>query len=346
MTAAIQTFQTPLGHVTTWTPPEKLGEAISRSLPHLGPKAREQIEQLLTLEALSLVAAILLAWFGSHAIGLGFFADALLLIAGLVAIGAAIFEGLDHLYQFATKALLAETTSDLDAAAEHFAQAITILGVEAVLAILFRGRPKTYKGERIEGIHHWKRPAGTPPLKGTRDPRYLGKEQGTSPDKLIRLGSTLPNGEIRLYRPPPGRYPKLFIEGHKAARRHAAYHESVHRWFTPRLNMLYSYRIERLQISYLNSSFYRYLEEVFAECIAHYKISGFKAMFRGITFPVREKYFTVLLRRDLPPGREHFKGEPLLYEMSGILAGSFLVHGLHFDVYHSNSPPPSERLIP
>ncbi|MGI9507915.1 MAG: hypothetical protein ACR2QJ_01030 [Geminicoccaceae bacterium] len=315
---------------------------MSRSLPHLGPQAREQIEQLLTLETLALIAGVLAAWFGAHVIGLGFLADALLLIAGLVAIGTAIFEGLDHLYQFAAEGLFANKTSDLDRAADHFAKAVTILGIEAVLAVLFRGRPKTYKGDRIKGLDRVQRPKKMPKLTGTRNPLYLGEPKGTSPNKLIGMGATYPTGKIFIYRPPPGLYPQAFIEGHRVQRRHAAYHEAVHRALTPRLNLLYRYRVERKQMSYRNSSFCRYLEELLAQTIAEVRMNGFKAVFRGVSFPIKNGYVTLLLRDAKKPQ----KGTPLLVEIRGFLAGNLLVHGMLFDIHHSNFQPPSEEVTP
>lgn len=342
MATGQQAFHAPTGRIAAWSPADKLGEAMTRSLPHLGPEARQQIEQLLTLEALALIAGVLVAWFGAHAVGIGFFADALLLVAGLAAIGTAVFEGLDHLYQFATKALLAKQTSDLDRAADHFAKAVTILGIEAILAVLFRGRPKTYKADRIEGLDRVQRPNGRPKLVGTRNPIYLGEPKGTSPDKLIGLGATYPTGKIYIYRPPPGRYPETFIEGHRAQRKFAAYHEAVHRALTPRLNLLYRYRVERKQMSYRSSSFCRYLEEVLAQTIAHVRINGFKAVFRGVSFPVKNGYVTLILRDAKKPE----KGTPLLVEVRGFLAGNLLVHGMLFDIHYSTIPPHSEGAIP
>jgi len=328
--------------MSAWSPSDKLGEAMSRSLPHLAPQAREQIEQLLTIETLTLIAGVLAAWFGAHVIGMGFFADAVLLIAGLAAIGTAIFEGLDHLYQFAAKALLAKTTSDLDLAANHFVKAVTILGIEAVLAVLFRGRPKTYRAERIPGIESARRPVGGPKLLGTRNPTYLDHPLETNPEKMISSGSTYPNGKVYIYRPPPGLYSKAFIEGHRVERRLTAYHEAVHRALTPKLNVLYRFRVERKRMSYNNSSFYRYLEETLAETIAQVRINGFRDVFSGVSFPVKNGYVTLTLRDT----RRSEKGTPLLIETGGFLAGNLLVHGMLFDIRHSHRPPQIEGAMP
>ncbi len=87
-----------------------------------------------------------------HLFAIGEIFDIILLVAGVAAIGYSIFTGMDHLYLFATGAYNARSLPALDAAADHFAKAVGILGIQAVLAVLFRGRPY---GRR--------EPAGPPP---------------------------------------------------------------------------------------------------------------------------------------------------------------------------------------
>lgn len=80
-----------------------------------------------------------------------------ILVVGIAAIGFAVFTGLDYLYDFAIGVYRAKTTHDLEKAAGDLAKAITILGIQTVLAILFRGAkyPRTGRGAPIE--------LGTPP---------------------------------------------------------------------------------------------------------------------------------------------------------------------------------------
>ncbi len=87
------------------------------------------------------MAGVLVAWIVSHLFAIGEIFDIILLVAGVAAIGYSIFTGMDHLYLFATGAYNARSLPDLDAAADHFAKAVGILGIQAVLAVLFRGRP-------------------------------------------------------------------------------------------------------------------------------------------------------------------------------------------------------------
>lgn len=67
--------------------------------------------------------------------------------SALAAIGFSVFQGVDELYEFAMGTYRAGTTRDLDVAAGHFAKAVIILGIRAVLAVLLRGAPRTYRGD-------------------------------------------------------------------------------------------------------------------------------------------------------------------------------------------------------
>ncbi len=114
---------------------------------------RAQLQAVISAESLAIMAGVLVAWFASHAIGIGEIIDIILLTVGVVAIGFSIFKGLDHLYLFAT----ARSMPDLDAAADHFAKAIAILGVQAVLAVLFRGSAINSRLVALyhEQVHRW-----------------------------------------------------------------------------------------------------------------------------------------------------------------------------------------------
>ena len=116
--------------VSDSTVERKIEEALRRSLPKFGPKTRSQVEALLTPEAMATVAAVLVAWTVSHAFGVGEVIDVVILAVGALAIGLAVFTGVDHLYQFAIRACRARSLADLDAAATHFATVVSILGIQ------------------------------------------------------------------------------------------------------------------------------------------------------------------------------------------------------------------------
>jgi hypothetical protein len=83
--------------LATWSHAEKLGDAMRRSLPRLGPEVREEIEKLLNPETLAIIAAVLGLWVGSHFIGIGEIIDVILVAVGVFAIGLAVFDGIGEL---------------------------------------------------------------------------------------------------------------------------------------------------------------------------------------------------------------------------------------------------------
>jgi hypothetical protein len=94
---------------------------------------------------------MLVAWIVAHAFGLGEIIDVILLAAGVLSVGWAIFDGLDHLYDFALLTYRGGSVREFDLAADHLSKAIAILGIQVVSAVLFKGakRPRTGQGGRL-----------------------------------------------------------------------------------------------------------------------------------------------------------------------------------------------------
>lgn len=313
--AGVATRQ-PVGrplNVAQWDDVDKIGGALERSLPHLGPEMREEIEKLLDPTTLAIVAGVMIAWIASHFIGIGEIVDVILLVVGVFAIGLAIFEGIDELLMFGTKSLNAQSEKHLDEAGKHFANAVAILGIQAVLAVLFRGAPKSFKGPRPN--------VGRPP-PGGRFPRQIRRD----PKLPAGYGETSWWGRI-----------KISPHGTAADRRLVALHEKVHQILTPKIDILRNFRVKGRAASYQKSSLSKYLEEAVAEAVGQMGVNGFKAAFSGISFPVKNGYVTLFRRtRDLMP---------VLPEAIGLIAGSFLVAGMQFDIAVSDNPsrPPRAR---
>jgi hypothetical protein len=293
---------------------EKIGKSLEYSLPMLGPEAKHQVEQLLSPQTLIIVAGVLTAWIISHFFGVGEIIDIILMATGVVAIGLVVFDGIGHLYDFAFLAYKAKSDLDLKESADHFAKAVSILGIQAVLAVLFRGAPKTYKGGRIN--------VGQPPpfVKGVRSRPPL-----TSTRLLpAGYGETGIWGEIIISR-----------LGKAADRRLVALHENVHRLFTPKLKLLRNFRVANRASSYSRSPLSMYLEEALAEIVAQVGVNGFKSVFTGIAFPVKNGYVTLIKESSLH-GR---KISPFVPEFLGLVAGAFIFSGVKFKVYFSSQPP-------
>ena len=300
--------------VSGLSPADRIGSALQRSLPMLAPEARREIEKLIEPKTLAIVAGVLVAWVVSHFIGIGEIVDAILIGAGILAIGLSVFEGLDELYEFAKGALNASSPQDLDEAARHFFRAIAILGVQAVLAVLLKGAPKSFRGGRVNvgpPPPFAQGPVSLPPLRSTRGlAAGAGKTDTWGGIVISRLGTT-------------------------ADRRLAALHENIHRLLTPRLNVLRNFRVASRSSSYSRSTLSKYLEEALAETVAQVGVNGLRSAFRGVSFPVREGYVT-LLREVLVNGK---KIRPFLPELGGVCAGGFIFGGIPFEYWWSPTPP-------
>jgi RHS repeat-associated protein len=70
------------------------------------------------------------------------------------------------------------------------------------------------------------------------------------------------------------------------------YHESIHSFLSPRLNLLREARADLGMAAYNRSSLVRYLEEALAESYAQLRVNGIRGLPTGLTFPVREGYVT------------------------------------------------------
>jgi hypothetical protein len=94
-------------------------------------------------ENIAMIAGVLTAWAGSHFFGVGEIVDVVLLAVGVVVLGFAMFEGAGALHDFTTVAISARSDSQLDAAGQHLARAVTLLGVSTLQALLLRGQGRS-----------------------------------------------------------------------------------------------------------------------------------------------------------------------------------------------------------
>jgi hypothetical protein len=300
--------------VAGYSTAERVGEVLKRAVPLLAPEARREVEKLLDPDTLLVVAGVLTAWIASHSFGLGEIIDAIVVGLGVVAIGLSIFEGLDELYLFGKLAINAQSSQDFDDSAKHFARAVSVLGVQAVLAFLFKGTPKTFKGGRFDmgpapafatGVR------SRPPLVATRRlAAGAGETDFWGGIVISRLGTA-------------------------ADRRLAAMHESIHRMLAPKLAVLRRFRVGGRAASYNRSSLAVYLEEALAETAAQVGVNGIGAAFRGVTFPVKFGYVT-LLREATVRGQ---RVRPFLPELGGLTAGGFIYGGVAYEIWWSPTQP-------
>jgi hypothetical protein len=180
--------------------------------------------------------------------------------------------------------------------------------------VLFRGTPKTYKGGRVD--------VG-------KTPNYANGRYSRPPLKATK---TLPAGEGGTYA-----WGEIIISrlGTTADRRLVALHENVHRLLTPKLNVLRKFRVSGRQSSYSRSPLSMYLEEALAETVAQVGVNGFRSVFTGIAFPVKNGYVT-MIRSTSQHGPEV---SPFLPELAGLIAGGFILDGVRYTIHVSPQKP-------
>ncbi|VFR41738.1 MafB-related protein [plant metagenome] len=129
----------PAGPVSSWSLEARFRYVLTHMPAYLSGEARQAFAQLLEPAALATTVAVLVVWAGSHAVGVGFIADAALLGIGFALVGWAIFDAIGALAEFFHQTLNAQSTDDLDKAAQSLARCVTTIGVGALIALLTRG---------------------------------------------------------------------------------------------------------------------------------------------------------------------------------------------------------------
>lgn len=256
---------------------DKIGEAMRRSLPHLPVEARSIVSSLLEPATLAIVAGTLAAWAGSHAFGVGEVVDIILLGIGVATLGFVVFEGAAELFDFVTCAQNAQSQADLEKAGQHFAHAITLLGISTLQAILLRGQGKTIS------VRSW------PPKM--HPPPNVGPPPSSANQLALWRVSRLPKNSAGITNP----YGEIVIARNQSIseQRATLLHELVHRFFSPRIGPFRQLRAEINMSAYLRSATLRYLEEALAEGYAQLRIYGLANALGAIKFPLQAGYVSV-----------------------------------------------------
>jgi hypothetical protein len=281
----------PDGPVSTWSTEDKIAETIRRSKPYLGPVLGQQVDVLLSPLNLSIMAGTLAIWAGSHFFGVGEIVDVALLLVGAFMLGPAIVDVAEKLIEFG-KCINAQTSEELDVCAKAFAEAAVKGGITVIMAILLRRGAKGLEAARAPGVTNpsWlevatpKRPFGLPkvgldPQPGTWWSRIPAVADASLP---AGEGSTSAFGEITYSAQGPASEQELVL-----------LHETVHRFFSPRLGILRTFRARLNIAAYSQSAILQYLEEAMAETYAQLRVNGFRGILTGIRFPVANNYVTI-----------------------------------------------------
>jgi hypothetical protein len=273
MLPATQTQVTPT--VAGMTASQKVAEALRRSLPLLPADARAEVEKLLEPATLAILVGVLVVWAGSHFFGVGEVVDVVLLAVGVAFLGMAAWEAGNELVSFANTAVNATSSADLDRAAHSFARAVSIIGINAVMAVLFHQTAKAVRA----------------------------RPSRTSRPGLIEVGPPPPKGKVRIVEDPtlaPGEgfttaYGDITVSSRGSANDKALvlYHEMVHSFLSPKLAPLRELRARLSTSAYVRSALLKYLEEALAETYAQLRVNGISELPTGIRFPVKNGYVTI-----------------------------------------------------
>jgi hypothetical protein len=158
---------------------ERLRLAVEQALPKLPREVRDKVGAMLSPSALATLGAIAAVWGGSHWIGVGEVVDVILLGWGVWTLGSEALDVAKDLYEFVTTATHAQTDKDIDRAADRFARAVAVIGVDGLAAILAH---RAFKAVReVEGGATGPRRAGggyaDEVEAGEAKPRTTTKEQ-------------------------------------------------------------------------------------------------------------------------------------------------------------------------
>jgi len=297
-----------VGQVASWDFETKLKGTFEFALPKLGPDSAQQLRQLISPESLGIMAGVLVVWVVAQGFGVGELIDVVILVVGVFAIGMSIFTGLDHLYDAVVGTYHAKTENDLKSADSKLAEAISILGVQAVLAIFFRHMPLASKKIRYN--------LGPIP----KNARWRYKPTTTDVNIPAGTGATTFWGDA-----------EVSMNGTNIDKALVRIHERVHQILAPKVYFLRNFRVQNRINSYLRSSLWRYIEEALAETTAQVGVFGMRKFFTGIKFPVKNGY--VYLTRTGGYDKD-FLGKGALKE-AVILLDSGIIMGMSFKLWFS-----------
>lgn len=302
----------------------RLEIVLTKAAALLPADVGQQLLAMITPQALATMAGIVVVWAGAHFFGIGEIADIILLVVGWVAVGGVALEAGKKLYDFAIKTNNACNETDLDLAAQDLADAITLIGVNTVLAILLKKKPsdtfKTpHKGIIMPRYSKTVSASMNLPRNTSSGWRYRPKIRFT--DRVpAGLGSTSPSGDITIGR----MYDRTQKSAKEAAHQimEAIYHERVHQFVAAKFYLFREFRVFMRHSAYTKSYILRYLEEALAETVAKLRANGISSRYiiEGFKFPLTNGY--------------QITYTTLRHEAAGILLGPVIVGGVMYNVYY------------
>jgi hypothetical protein len=145
----------PAGQIVSHPPKltlkQRFIEVLRLTPNHLAPELAAQFRAMLTWRNLEIFAGSLAILAALNACGPGEFIDAAIVVTGWALVGWGVFPAAKDLYECVKITMFAGTESDLDRAADYFAQAAVILGFVALFAFLAKVGQKFAGSSAEEG---------------------------------------------------------------------------------------------------------------------------------------------------------------------------------------------------
>ncbi|TWB41878.1 hypothetical protein [Nitrospirillum pindoramense] len=152
----------PPGQPAQWSVTDRVVATLRRCVPLLPREMQQAAKSLFTRETLYWLAGFLVVWAGGHLAGYGEAIDGVLLLVGYAMVGWSVFEGLNDLGHGVVLATTAKTPHDLDEAAKRTAAGLTILTINALIALIAKVKPAS--GGKRPVVEEPPPPPADPPL--------------------------------------------------------------------------------------------------------------------------------------------------------------------------------------
>ncbi|HKD27811.1 MAG TPA: hypothetical protein VKC66_18140 [Xanthobacteraceae bacterium] len=262
---------------------------------YAGDDAQRLLNELITPEMLKIIAGTIAVWAVMQFFGVGEILDIIMLAIGVATLGRNAVAFAEDLATACQKTLGARSDPDLEEAAQYLGHAIVEGGVEVILALLLRKdlgeiRLKLRNARNMQpGLLPVppKPPAGAKPtLRIVRD---LGGDAGETDVygniTLAREGlREVKVGNVRT---------NVWVKYTTQEMNETLLHEVVHRFFSPKLDVLREFRASVGITGYQRLYLLRYLEEMFAEGYAATRARGLTGIWVGISFPIKYGYVSL-----------------------------------------------------
>lgn len=278
----VDSSQTPVDKMTTT---EKVAETIRRAILLLPDDIGKELKMLLDPKVLGFVVVVVI-WVGLHFVVAGEILDVIVIIFGVIIIGPLAYVAAEHLVYFATKAVNAKSSEELDESAKHLSKAIAILGVQVVMALLLKNAPKVFRNPKVRMNQN--SPSTPLTMKTVGEPPTTSGSIFYNP-KLKEVVSDFPGGKSAGMTSQWGDI-VLLVANNIDDVNAVKMHELVHRFLIPKLQMfpkLRQFSAVLKNQGYLRSNILRYLEEALAETVAQLTVYGvnWRNFMVGVRFP-------------------------------------------------------------